>query len=91
MKTKTTLILLGFVLALGVWIKFYESQGPNTNEAKRRAGNVLNFERDNLDGIEIQNGEENIVLRRSDGKWRLESPIKDQADSPAVQTLLNDL
>ena len=91
MKTKTTLILLGLVLALGVWIKFYESQGPNTNEAKRRAGNVLNFERDNLDGIEIQNGEETIVLRRSEGKWRLESPIKDQADGPAVQTLVNDL
>ena len=70
MKTKTTLILLGVVIALGIWIKYYESQRPNTNEARRQSGNVLNFERDNLSGIEIQNGEETIVLRRSEGRGR---------------------
>ena len=91
MKTKTTLVLLGLVLALGLWIKFYESQRPNTVEAKRQAGNVLNFERDHLEGIEIQNGEEMIALRRIDGKWRLEAPIKDQADGPMVETLLAHL
>ena len=30
MKTKTTLLLLAVVVALGVFIKFYESKGPNT-------------------------------------------------------------
>ena len=91
MKTKTTLILLGLVIALGIWIKYYESQRPNTNEARRQSGNVLNFERDNLTGIEIQNGEETISLRRNEGTWLLEAPIKDQADGPAVATLLSDL
>lgn len=91
MKTKTTLILFGLVLALVLWIKYYESQRPNTYEAKRRAGNVINIERDNLEGIEIQNGEQTISLRRSEGRWRLESPIKDQADGPAVQTLIANL
>lgn len=91
MKTKTTLILLGVVIALGIWIKYYESQRPNTNEARRQSGNVLNFERDNLTGIEIQNGEEIISLRRNEGTWLLEAPIKDQADGPAVATLLSDL
>lgn len=91
MKTKTTLILLGLVIALGVWIKFYESKGPNTEEAKRRAGNLLNFERDHLEGVEIQNGEETITLRRADGKWRVEAPIQDQADAQAVTKLLADL
>ncbi len=91
MKTRTTLFLLGLVLALGLWIKLYESQGPNTEEAKRLAGSVLDFERENLEGIEIQNGEETIVLRRREGKWRLDAPIDDQADVPAVQTLISDL
>ncbi len=91
MKTKTTLILLGLVVALGVWIKFYESQRPNTEEAKRRAGNLLNFERDQLEGVEIQNGDDTITLRRANGKWRVEAPIQDQADAQAVTKMLADL
>ena len=91
MKTRTTLILLGIVLVLGVWIKFYESRQPTTEEAARQAGKVLNFDPEKLDGLQIQNGEDTIELRRSNGKWRLEAPIKDQADSQAVETLLSDL
>src|SRR5947209_19384160 len=91
MKTKTTLILLGIVVALGAWIKFYESKRPNTEEAKRRAGNVINFERANLDGIVIQNGDDKIELRKSNEKWRVEAPIKDQADRSVVENLISDL
>ena len=91
MKTRTTLILLGIVLVLGVWIKFYESRQPTTEEAARQAGKVLNFDPEKLDGLQIQNGEDTIELRRSNGKWRLEAPIKDQADSQAVETLVSDL
>ncbi len=91
MKSKTTLILLGLVVALGLWIKFYESKRPNTEEAKRQAGNVVNLERDKLDGIVIQNGDDRIELRRENDKWRLEAPIKDQADRSAIDNLISDL
>jgi hypothetical protein len=91
MKTKTTLILLAIVVALGVWIKYFESKAPNTEEAQRRAGNVVNFQRDKLDGIVIQNGDDKIELRKSDNKWRVEAPIKDQADRSVVENLISDL
>ena len=91
MKTKTTLLLLAVVVAVAVYIKYYESKGPNTVEAKRRAGNVINFERDTLDGIVIQNGDDKIELRRQDLKWRIEAPFKDQADRGAIENLLADL
>ena len=91
MKTKTTLLLLGVVVVVAVFIKFYESKGPNTDEAKRRAGNVVNFERDALEGIIIQNGDDKIELRKQEQKWRLEAPFKDQADGGAVENLLADL
>ena len=58
MKTKTTLILLAIVVALGVWIKFYESQRPNTEEAKRRAGNVVNIEPGKVEGKKPRMGGE---------------------------------
>lgn len=91
MKTKTTLLLLAVVVAVAVYIKFYESKGPNTEEAKRQAGNVVNFERDALEGIVIQNGDDKIELKKQDQKWRIEAPFKDQADRGAVENLLANL
>jgi hypothetical protein len=90
MKTKTTLLLLAAVVALGVFLK-YESKGPNTTEARRQAQNMVNFEREKLDGIVIQNGDDQIELRRQGQKWRIETPFKDQADSGAIENFLADL
>ena len=91
MRIKTTLVLLVIVAAVAAFIKFVESKRPNTEEATRQAGNVLNFDRDKLNGIIIQNGDDKTELRLRDKKWRVESPIKDQADNGAVSTLISDL
>jgi len=91
MRFRTTLVLFALTAALVVFIKFYETKRPNTEEANRRAQNVINFERDKIDGVVIQNGEERIELKRADKKWRLESPVKDLADGSTVDSLLFDL
>src|SRR3954464_10686 len=91
MKKKKTIILLVLAGAVGLYIKFYESKQPNTEEAKRQAGNVINFDRDTLEGIVIQNGDDRIELKKQDQKWRIEAPFKDQADRGAVESLINDL
>jgi hypothetical protein len=91
MKTRTTLLLFAALVGLGLYIKFYESKRPNTVEAKRLAGNVVNFEREKLEGIVIENGDDKIELRRHDRKWRLEAPFKDQADAAAIERFLSDL
>ena len=91
MKTRTTFILLILVIALGVWIKFFESKQPGTDEARRQSGNVVNFDREKLEGIVIQNGDDRIELRREAGDWRLTAPVKDQADSAAVDNVISDI
>jgi hypothetical protein len=91
MKWKTTVVLLAIVLGLGLYIKFFESKRPGTEEAERQSHNVVNFNRDKVDGVVIQNGDEKIDIRRHDNKWRLETPIKDQADTSLVSNLLLDL
>ncbi|HEV2805331.1 MAG TPA: DUF4340 domain-containing protein [Chthoniobacterales bacterium] len=91
MRTRTTILLLILAIGVGLYIKFYESKGPNTEEAKRQAGNVVNLERDALDGIVIQNGDDRIELKKQDQKWRIDAPFKDQADRGAVENLINDL
>ncbi len=91
MKTRTTLILLILAVGLGVWIKYFESKKPNTVEAQREAGNVVNFDRQKLTGVTIQNGDDRIELQRQDGKWRLTAPVKDQADAAIVDNLISDI
>jgi uncharacterized protein DUF4340 len=91
MNWRTTLILAIIVLAGVAYFRFFEMKRPSTEEARRQAQNMVNFDRTKIDGIVIQNGDQKIEIRRRDNKWRLETPIKDQADSAMVETLLSDL
>src|SRR3984893_1526561 len=91
MKGKTTLVLLVIPAAVFAYMYFVERKVPDTQEAMRQAGKVVNFDREKIDGIAIQNGDDKIEMRRHDNKWRLETPIKDQADNSAVENLLLDL
>src|SRR6266704_4056045 len=91
MNWRTTLVLAAIVLAVFAYVRFFELKQPSTEEAKRQAQNVVNFERAKIDGIVIQNGDDKIEMRRRDNKWRLETPIKDQVDNSAIDSLLFDL
>jgi hypothetical protein len=91
MKWRTTLILLVIAAAVFAYMFFYERKAPTTEEARRQAQNVVNFTREKIDRIVIQNGDDKINMRRQDDRWRLEAPIKDQADSSLIGTLLSDL
>src|SRR5437868_2405629 len=91
MNWRNTLILGVIVLAGVAYFRFFEMKRPSTEEAKRQAQNVVNFDRNKIDGIVIQNGDQKIEIRRRENKWRLETPIKDQADGALVENLLSDL
>src|ERR1044072_6607187 len=91
MNWRTTLILAVVVLSVFAYLRFFEMKQPSTQEARRQAQNVVNLDRNKIDGVIIQNGDEKIEIRRRDNKWRLETPIKDQADGSLVENLLSDL
>ncbi len=90
MKWTTTLILAALTAVAFGYMFFVERKLPSTEEARRQEQNVLNFDRDKIDGITIQNGDDKIELQRHDKKWRLEGPIKDQADSTLIDNLLQE-
>src|SRR5438552_2798623 len=91
MNWRNTLILAIIALAGVAYFRFFEMKRPSTEEATRQAHDVVNFDRDKIDGIIIKNGDQQIEVRRRENKWRLETPIKDQADSGLVENLLSDL
>jgi hypothetical protein len=91
MNWKTTVILAIIAVAGVAYFRFFEMKRLSTEESQRQAQNMVNFDRTKIDGIVIQNGDQKIEIRRRDNKWRLETPIKDQADSALVESLLSDL
>lgn len=91
MKWKTTLVLFVIAAAVFAYLFFVERNRPGTEEAARRAQSVISFDRSTIDGVVIQNGDDKIDIRKHDDKWRLETPIKDQADVSLVNNLLLDL
>src|SRR5437773_6855694 len=91
MNWRTTLILAVVVLGVFAYLRFFEMKQPSTGEARRQAQNVVNFDRNKIDGVVIKNGDEKVEIRRHDNKWRLETPFKDQADGALVENLLSDL
>ena len=91
MNWRTTLVLAAIALGVLGYLRFFEMKQPSTGEAKRQAQNVVNFDRNKISGIVIQNGDEKIEMQRRDNRWRLEAPIKDQADTSLIESLLSDL
>ncbi|HST29881.1 MAG TPA: DUF4340 domain-containing protein [Chthoniobacterales bacterium] len=91
MKWKATLILLIVTGGVFAYLFLVERNALNTADAAHEAQNVVNFSREKVNGITIQNGDDKIDIRRHDDKWRLETPIRDQADATAVNGLLLDL
>src|SRR5438552_11511922 len=91
MNWRTTLVLAAITLGVLAYLRFVEMKQPSTEEAKRQAQNVVAFDRNKINGIVIQNGDEKIEMRRRDNRWRLETPIKDQADNSLIENLLFDL
>jgi hypothetical protein len=91
MNWRTTVILAIIAVAGIAYFRFFEMKRPSTEEAQRQAQNMVNFDRSKIDGIIIQNGDQRIEIRRRDDKWRLETPIKDQADGALVESLFSDL
>src|SRR3989449_2023507 len=91
MNWRTTLVMAAITLGVLAYLRFVEMKQPSTEEAKRQAQNVVTFDRNKINGIVIQNGDEKIEMRRRGNRWRLETPIKDQADNSLIENLLSDL
>lgn len=51
----------------------------------------LRFDRDRVDSIEVEWGDQRVVAELDDGTWQLREPIETRADDVTVDTLLSDL
>lgn len=92
MNTRTTLILLALVIALGALILGIERYLPSTREMLEMKRGPLRFKRDEVTRIEIDSeGGDAVALAMEGGMWRVEKPFGDLADPAKVLQLIDAL
>ncbi|MGA8660161.1 MAG: DUF4340 domain-containing protein [Chthoniobacterales bacterium] len=90
MKFRTTLFLLAIAIGLGSMILVLSHQGISSREAQKNTY-VVEVDRRKINGLKIENGDNEIELRRAGGSWTMIKPVQDRADSAAIDQLLTTL
>ena len=93
MRLKSTLILLGIVIVLVLFVQLYEKHKPSTDEWQRQAMTVFpGFKPGMVKKLEIKREDGLIVLERLDpSRWALKKPLEIKADAPEVNSILSEL
>ncbi|MCX8071671.1 MAG: DUF4340 domain-containing protein [Candidatus Binatia bacterium] len=88
MRFRTTLFLLVILAGLGAYLYWMElPRQQKEAEAKK----LFNFKADDIVQVRMRFEDRNILLRKSDGAWRLVEPIEAPADEITVKNLLNTI
>lgn len=90
MKFRTTLILLTIAVGLAGSILVLNHQGISTREAQANVY-VVNVDRSKIEGFKIENGDNEIELRRTSESWIMVKPVQDRADSAVADQVLASL
>jgi hypothetical protein len=87
MKFRSTIALTLIALGLGLFIWILDRRSPGRRE--QRTGYVVDFDRNEVTGLEITNESAKTVLRKTDAGWQIIAPINDRADPRVVDSLLD--
>lgn len=91
MKWKTTLVLLGVTVGVGVYVSRYELKQPSSEEREQRAKHVLDLDPSAVTNIALDFPlTKSLTLTRTDAGWRL-GPGKLRADESRILALLHQL
>lgn len=90
MKTKTTLILLGVAIILGIGILLLEKFVPSTEERDKKSARLVDINTGDITKIEIRKKDEFhlIATKEPDKDWQLIQPVKTKADQSVFDSVL---
>lgn len=92
MKFKSTWILFLIVLLLASYAYFGEYKKDQEDQAKKEIETTLIKDKiDQINSLVLKTAKEKIEIIRSPDGWKLESPVKDWAESDTVDAFLNGL
>ena len=91
MKFRTTLFLLIAVLLLGGFIGGFDRRLESTREREEQARKAMRMVADRISYLQIQTTNILVECAEEAGKWMLVQPVRDRADSAAIDRVLSGL
>ena len=91
MKFRTTLFLFVAVILLGGFIWLFDQRLESTREREEEARKAMRIAADRISYLEIQTTNLLVECAEEDGKWMLVQPVRDRADSAAIDRVLSGL
>lgn len=89
---RATPILLALLCALLVaFILVFERDWSSTDEAHKHAASLYKIPAGEIAWISIKNPHDRILLKKTDGRWRIAEPVELTADGEAVDALVREL
>jgi hypothetical protein len=88
MKLSTTLALLVIAIGLGIFVWILDRRSPGNREQLAHSAYLVEFDRNDVSQLEIENGDTKTRLLKTDDGWRLTAPVVDRADPKIIDTLL---
>jgi hypothetical protein len=89
MKPATTITLVA-VAGLGFsYLWFVDQKAQTTQDKLKAASKVAVIQRDKITGITIANEGKSIEIKKNGTNWSMESPLKDRAETSAVNSLIS--
>src|SRR5215467_11917554 len=86
MQFRNTLIVLILLALVGGYIYFFQSGKP-----EGQPSHLFNIKADDITRLALKYPNEEIVLERAGGKWKIVKPIQVDADSAAVTTVTHEV
>ncbi len=93
MRVKTTAVLAAILVALGLYVWFYEVRRPAEQEKQKEAEQkVFLFSKEEVGKLTLIYPEKKIVCgKKPDGDWRLIYPIEAEGDKDAIDRIVSNL
>ena len=91
MKFRTTLFLFIAVVLLGGFIWLFDERLESTREREEQARKALKIAADRVSYLQVQASNVLVECAQEDGAWMLVQPVRDRADSAAIDRVLSGL
>ncbi|HEY0791138.1 MAG TPA: DUF4340 domain-containing protein [Chthoniobacterales bacterium] len=88
MRFRTTLLLVGIAVGLGAFVLILDRQNPSRRSRETSSIFVVNFDRQLVQDVTIQNGDVQVELKHQESGWTMQKPLLDRADGTLVDQLL---
>ena len=91
MKFRTTLFLFVAVILLGGFIWLVDQRLESTREREEQTRKAMRIVADRISYLQIETTNVLVECAEEDGKWMLVQPVRDRADSAAIDRVLSGL